>query len=255
MAEITLFQLILGAWFALAVLTFVVLFWVAAPYGRHGRGGWGPQIPALVGWIVMEAPSPLGMLLLFLLATGDRRASPVLMVFLGIWLLHYVHRAFIYPFRMHTRGKTIPLWVAGLAIFFNLGNAYLNGRWLFTLGPSYTVDWLWDPRFLAGLGVFLVGYVINQQSDRILIQLRRPGETGYKIPRGGLYRLVSCPNYLGEILEWAGWAILTWSVSGLCFAVWTAANLVPRAVAHHRWYVRTFPDYPPGRKAIFPYIL
>ena len=43
-------------------------------------------------------------------------------------------------------------------------------------------------------------------SDSILASLRGPGETGYKIPRGGLFCLLSAPNYFGETLEWCGFA-------------------------------------------------
>jgi protein-S-isoprenylcysteine O-methyltransferase Ste14 len=85
--------------------------------------------------------------------------------------------------------------------------------------------------------------------------LRGPGESGYKIPRGGLFRWLSCPNYFGEILEWSGWAIATWSVPGLAFALWGAANLVPRARATHRFYRETFPDYPKERRALVPGLL
>ncbi|HEX6242129.1 MAG TPA: 3-oxo-5-alpha-steroid 4-dehydrogenase, partial [Polyangiales bacterium] len=95
----------------------------------------------------------------------------------------------------------------------------------------------------------------NRQSDRILLGLRAPGETGYKIPRGGLYSFISCPNYFGELVEWCGWALLTWSLPGLFFALFTAANLVPRALAHHRDYRRRFPDYPSERRAVLPFVL
>jgi protein-S-isoprenylcysteine O-methyltransferase Ste14 len=67
-----------------------------------------------------------------------------------------------------------------------------------------------------------------------------------------LYRWISCPNYLGEIVEWSGWALATWSLPGLAFAVWTAANLAPRAHSHHLWYREHFEDYPPQRKALLP---
>jgi len=45
---------------------------------------------------------------------------------------------------------------------------------------------------------------------------------------------------------------MTWSLPGLSFAVWTAANLIPRALHHHSWYKKEFKDYPQKRKAIFP---
>ena len=103
--------------------------------------------------------------------------------------------------------------------------------------------------------IFLVGYGINLAADRTLRGLRRAGETGYQIPQGGLYRWVSCPNYLGEIIEWCGWALATWSLPGLAFATYTAANLGPRAIANHRWYRQAFPDYPRNRRALIPGLL
>ena len=57
---------------------------------------------------------------------------------------------------------------------------------------------------------------------------------------------------MGEIIEWSGFALMCWNLPALSFAVWTAANLIPRALSHHAWYRRTFPDYPPGRKAVIP---
>jgi 3-oxo-5-alpha-steroid 4-dehydrogenase 1 len=133
-------------------------------------------------------------------------------------------------------------------------NGYLNGRWLFTFSDPYPREWLLDPRFIAGTCLFVAGLALNHHSDEVLRRLRRPGETGYKIPRGGLYRWVSCPNYLGEIIEWTGWAIATWSLPGLLFAVWTFANLAPRGWEHHGWYKEKFADYPKDRRAIIPFV-
>ncbi|MEL6182594.1 MAG: 3-oxo-5-alpha-steroid 4-dehydrogenase, partial [Myxococcota bacterium] len=112
-----------------------------------------------------------------------------------------------------------------------------------------------DPRFIVGVLVFAVGMAINLHSDTLLLNLRKPHEHGYKIPHGGVYRWVSSPNYLGEIIEWFGWALATWSLGGLAFALYTAANLAPRAWTHHRWYLDTFPDtYPKERRALIPWV-
>jgi 3-oxo-5-alpha-steroid 4-dehydrogenase 1 len=85
-----------------------------------------------------------------------------------------------------------------------------------------------------------------------LRRLRENGEPGYAIPYGGFYRWISSPNYFGEIIQWFGWALATWSLAGLAFAVWTAANLAPRAQSHHRWYREHFSNYPPERKSLLP---
>jgi len=72
---------------------------------------------------------------------------------------------------------------------------------------------------------------------------------------GGLFRWVSCPNYLCEILGWAGFAICTWSLGSVFVLGITIANLVPRALSTHEWYRQRFADYPAERKALVPFIL
>ncbi|MHA1685516.1 MAG: 3-oxo-5-alpha-steroid 4-dehydrogenase, partial [Candidatus Heimdallarchaeaceae archaeon] len=119
----------------------------------------------------------------------------------------------------------------------------------------YSADWFYGYRFILGMVLFFGGMLINRHSDFLLRNLRAPGETDYKIPYGGFFNLVSAPNYLGEIIQWFGWALATWSLAGLVFAVWTTANLLPRAIASHRWYKQRFSNYPSTRKAIIPFLL
>ncbi|MFN2175554.1 MAG: 3-oxo-5-alpha-steroid 4-dehydrogenase [Anaerolineales bacterium] len=169
-----------------------------------------------------------------------------------MWETHYLYRSFIYPFTLQEKDKRMPYAILLSAFFFNIINGTINGSYVFTISGGYPNDWFSDMRFILGFSLFAVGLITNILSDRILRNLRAPGETGYKIPTGGLFRWVSCPNYLGEIVEWTGWAIATWSISGLAFAVWTGANLIPRALSHHKWYRNNFPEYPDERKALIP---
>jgi protein-S-isoprenylcysteine O-methyltransferase Ste14 len=250
MSELDFFNGLITGWFILAVVVFILLLFFAAPYGRYNRGGWGPSISDKAGWVIMEAVSPTVFALCFIL--GDNAVSVTGLAFLAMWLFHYIYRAFIYPLRMQSYGRTMPLAIVAMAMLFNSVNGYLNGRYIYTFADKYTNEWLLDPRFIAGVALFAAGVVINRRSDNILRNLRRPGETGYHIPRGELYKWVSCPNYLGEVVIWAGWALATWSLAGLAFAVWTAANLAPRARQHHCWYRQNFPDYPAERKALLP---
>jgi protein-S-isoprenylcysteine O-methyltransferase Ste14 len=237
----------------IGIVVFVILFFINAGYGRYASKEWGFQMDNRIGWLIMEAVSPIGFFILFLL--GNRTQNIVAIVFLLIWEMHYFHRAFIYPFRI--RGKIkIPLVIVLMGLIFNGGNVYLQGRYLFTLSPVQSSAWLYDLRFIIGATIFVIAFTINLKSDQILRNLRKPGDSsGYKIPYGNLYRYISCPNYFGEILEWIAWAVLTWSLVGFVFAIWTAANLIPRALAHHKWYHERFPDYPSNRKAIIPFLL
>ena len=251
MREYELYRAAVGIWFAAGVVVFVVLFLKNAPYGRFTRTGWGPMVSSKLGWIVMESPAVLVFGLLFLM--GDRKGL-VPLVFFAIWNVHYIYRAFVVPCRMRSSSK-MPLVVLAGGLVFNVANAYLQARYLFTLSPPYSSGWLFDPRFLVGAILFAGGLAIHVHSDSVLRSLRGVGDEAYRVPHGGLFGWVSSANYFGEIVQWSGWAILTWSPAGLVFALWTAANLVPRAIAYHRWYRAKFPDYPPGRKAVIPFLL
>jgi steroid 5-alpha reductase family enzyme len=173
---------------------------------------------------------------------------------LGLFVVHYIHRSLIFPFQIKTKGKRMPVVIVLSAIGFNAVNGFSIGYY-FGHFAYYPESWLEDYRFMGGVLLFLAGMGLNLWSDYYLIGLRRPGETGYRIPEGGWFRYVSCPNHLGEIIEWTGFAILTWSLPGLSFAWWTIANLAPRALGHHRWYKTQFEDYPPARKAIIPGVI
>lgn len=246
----SLFSFLLVGMFPLAVATCFVLLFVTAPYGRHARKGWGVTVGNRLAWVLMESPAVLVFGLCFV--AGEYRDSLAAWCFLLMWQAHYVHRSFIYPFELRGRGKRMPLLIVSIGALFNGLNGYLNGGYLYTFSGGYPADWLLDPRFLVGLALFVTGFAINRWADRTLRRLREANGSDYAIPQGGLYRWISCPNYFGEIVEWLGWAIATWSLPGLAFVVWTAANLVPRATSHHRWYREQFPDYPPERKALVP---
>ena len=86
--------------------------------------------------------------------------------------------------------------------------------------------------------------------------MRKPGETGYKIPHGGMFTYVSGANFFGEIIEWTGFAIACGGVPAITFAMNVVFNIGPRAMSHHKWYLNKFEDYHKlGRKAIVPFNL
>ena len=251
MSEIVIFNLIMIFFSIVGVGVFVLLFFVSAPYGQHIRKGWGPNINNKLGWFIMEIPTVIIYLVLYFL--GDRKTSIMSIIFLFIWMLHYGQRTFIFPLMI--RGKQpMPLTIVSFGMVFNGINTYLQARWVNTISAPYLDEWLFSPFFIIGVTIFFMGIIINLHSDKIIRDLRKPGETEYKIPYGGMFRWVSCPSYFGEITEWTGWAIMTWSLPGLVFVAWTFANLAPRALSHHKWYLETFPDYPKNRKALIPFV-
>ncbi len=240
---------------ALAVVVFISLQFVTAGYGVAYTRAWGPTVPNRLGWVLMECPVFFAMLALWL--CSERSGEPPLVVMACLFLLHYFQRSFIFPLLIKGRGR-MPISIIAMGVTFNLVNAYMIGGWLFYVSPAdtYPVSWLYSPCFIAGTVVFFAGMGINLHSDHIIRHLRRPGDTGHYIPRGGMYRYVTSANYLGEFIEWCGYALLTWSLGGWVFALWTFANLAPRARSLHRRYISEFgEEYTTlRRRYIIPFI-
>jgi 3-oxo-5-alpha-steroid 4-dehydrogenase 1 len=241
--------LICMTWSGMALATFVLLQYVKAPYGRHIEKGWGKEISNRAGWIIMELPS---FLIILYFTISSQQSNYALLLSL-LWLIHYFNRSVIFPFRIKTSGKKMPLVIALSAILFNTVNAGLNGYYLAKLEQYDNSNFLyWN--FWLGIAFFAIGFYINQRSDYILMNLRKPGETGYKIPFGFLFEKVSCPNHFGEIVQWLGFAIMAWNWPASTFLIWTIANLLPRSLRHHRWYKEKFEEYPHERKAVVPWL-
>lgn len=241
MFEPVFYYTVVGTMLVLAAVVFIVLHRVTAGYGMMYTGKWGPTVGNRLGWVLMEAPSFITMLLFWVLS--PRSAEPSLIVMASLFELHYFQRSFIFPLLI--RGKNrMPLAIVLMGVVFNVINAYMIGGWLFYVSPAdaYPTSWLRSPLFILGTVIFLIGMAINLQSDNIIRHLRKPGDTRHYIPRGGMYRYVTSANYLGELTEWTGYAILTWSLGGLAFMAWTFANLAPRARTIHRRYVEEFGD-------------
>jgi 3-oxo-5-alpha-steroid 4-dehydrogenase 1 len=250
----TVIQYLAIIWIAIAVIVFPFLLKITAPYGRHSKKNWGPMIDNRLGWVLMEIPSLI--IFAFLVLFGPAQLSSPTWVLFSLWIMHYFNRSVIFPLRTKTTGKKMPGLIMFSAVFFNLVNASLNGYWLGFVAPPYPESWITDPRFILGGVIFIGGFIINQAADKKLIGLRKGGKSGYFIPHGGLFKYISCPNFFGEIIEWSGFALMAWNLPALSFAVWTAANLIPRALDHHKWYRSYFKEeYPTSRKAVIPFIL
>jgi len=237
--------------FATAVIVFILLFFISAPYGKFRREGWGLTVRAKWAWMIMEFLSPALMVYFFL--TAESLSLPAI-IFLIVWLIHYIHRTFIYPFTQSGRDKSFPVVVVLMAMIFNCLNGFVNGYGVFHL-YNYDVLWFKSWQFITGVIIFISGYIINKTADRMLRNFRKISPEEYIVPEGWLFNYISSPHYFGEIIEWGGWALMTWSLPGLAFFVFTFANLFPRAIRAHKWYRANFPDYPTKRKAVVPWIV
>jgi len=238
----------------IAVIVFIALYRVNAGYGKFYTPQWGPSVDNHLGWFLMEAPVFVAMLLLCWFS--DRRSDVVRLVFLLLFESHYFHRAFVFPLQLHGHSR-MPLSIILMGVVFNTLNALMQGGWIFYVSPvdRYPLSWLTSLPFMAGTALFLAGMFINIQSDNIIRNLRKPGDTAHYLPQGGMFRYVTSANYFGEFLEWTGFAILSWSWAGAVFALWTFANLAPRAARINDLYRQEFPEQlDPRTKRIIPFL-
>lgn len=242
--EITEFAYI---WILIALIIFPINLIFKAPYGKHSTKKWGKTIDNKTGWFLMELPALVTCPLIYFIVVEEISLS---IGFVFIWITHYFNRTIIYPLRIKTKGKKIPIAIVASAFFFNLINGFLNGYFISLINfESLSFTYI-----ISGLLIFIIGFYVNVSSDNKLIKLRT-NQKDYVIPKGRLFNYVSCPNFLGEIIEWLGFAIMTLNLGSISFLIWTICNLIPRSKAHHKWYKENFEKYPTTRKAVIPYLL
>lgn len=245
------------------IVTLATTLLIKAPYGRYSTPkGWGVLLPARFAWFVMESPNLWITMIIQLHYANPKCTTSFANNFLTfLFILHYANRAVLYPLRMRRDASPMPISVTGLAFLYCCWNGLTQALSLSVVNPL-PASWIYDPRFILGTALFFAGFVCNITSDNTLQSLRdstqKPGsirhQLRYKIPHGGLFEYVSCANYAGEVLEWTGFALASWSIPALAFAVFTFCNLAPRAHHHHNWYKDKFEDYPKSRKAIIPFV-
>lgn len=251
--------LIIG--FVIALLIFVGNRFGTAKYGgRFGESKKGFRLSSKMGWVLMELPALIVFPIIFFMGSNSMQVVPLF--FLALWTFHYLNRAIVNPLLMRTAPGSKNSFDPSVMLFGWVVlalHAYLNAAYISELGTHYQPSWFQDPRFIVGFVIYVFGFTLNVTSDSILRNLRSktptPDEPRYKIPHGGFFKFVSCPQYLGEIISFVGLAVMTWNLGAVFVIAVTAANLIPRALITHKWFNKQFEDYPQQRKAIFPYVL
>ena len=251
----------------LSPIVFLFLRYIFPPnWGKTYQTLLGPTVPPRIGWCLFEIPNLVWAAVCY--RNTDKQLPLANTLLLGLFVGHYLNRSLVYPFvTLNPHSKPLPLEIVLSAHLYTHINGYVQSQALCQF-VSFPENYVTSPQFLVGIGVFVTGVAINWQSDHILTNLRSKSSsstsqsnnnnnTQYVIPHGGLFRFVSNPHYFGELLEWTGFAVACHpSAAAWSFVTFSAANLIPRAVAHHQWYLDKFQeDYPPlHRKAVIPFV-
>jgi len=240
------------------------------------------NLPGKIGWAIMETPGPLMVLYCMLsippsLGLTVHDLSWTNWTMAGMYTLHYIYRAWLFPFLQPSMSPIHAVPFLG-AIAFNTINGLCIGGWLAGYGPRSTVDDWAGHLYRIEIGLVVWGWSLlgNMFHDDDLREIRRAAlrmqkekavkdnkpiegvDKVYMLPKNGLFHFILYPHYLCEWLEWTGF----WVVGGLdCaparnFLINEVATMLPRALSGKRWYVQKFGQERVGnRKAIIPGIL
>jgi 3-oxo-5-alpha-steroid 4-dehydrogenase 3 len=157
-----------------------------------------------------------------------------------IWMMSYPKQA-----RMH-----VVAYLFGLSYYVAVPLTY-------ALCTDEPLDSSRGGIYLVGCILFFIGNGIQFHSHAILSKLGRKQPGRYVIPRGGMFTLVSCPHYFGEIVIYLGLALAALgsnSVLSWYPFIWVVVNLWLAAGMTHAWYKDKFKTYPSTRKALLPYV-
>ena len=244
--------------FLILGLLVAVVFFVAQcvwplPYGRFAGGSGRLPLPTRIASMAVTLTSHVVVFILTYFLAGQQFDGAPNVIFFCLYLIHFLERGILNPLLSRHSKKKIRLWIPLLLLLANLLYAYTNAE--FIGSAEYCSNYLYDPRFILGLVMFITGFVINRAADYQLVCLRKTwSDTEYSIPKGPLFFLISCPNYFGEGLQWFGWAVMTWSLAGLVWWLFVEATFIPRSRHNHKWLKNQYLDYPKIRTGLIPFI-
>ncbi|KAG2216462.1 hypothetical protein INT45_006533 [Circinella minor] len=219
---------------------FLVIFRESKPETRMGYSKFAPQdesilkISSRFGMLLIYSPSSLLSFLAILSLPTRQHSNWIALMF----LFHYMKRLYEIGFVHKYSGSTavrdtclISTAYIGLTVIF---------IYLATQVPFSMID---KGQIRFGTLLFFMGEIINFYHHYILSNLRKSNhDSGYKIPKGGLFKFVWCPHYLGEIITLCGLSIVTQNMLTFPFLISCIIYLSLRALNTKSWYENRFPE-------------
>lgn len=229
-------------------------------YGKFGKET-SFTLPPRIGWWCMEIPVTITFLYVFFVKGGSQSQYLVPRICAALMCMHYSYRGWIYPFLIATHPgakSNFSLLPAFGGSMVTITHGYLNGKWFAEHGKHLKDrKWLRSPCFIAGIIMYLSGFAAIVYHDNIMRDLR-PCANGqrYCIPHGGLFDYATQAIYFCELWAWFGFALLSCGPNGAFIFLVSCANLVPRSVTSHNWYLSKFgAEYAAlDRKYLVPFV-
>jgi len=211
-----------------------------------------PNVPSRVGMTSMYLPAALTGAFMYVTtgADGDVLAHRSALVSILI-VFHFGKRTLECLF-LHKFSGTMPLTTSLNIMFIYIATSMVS-IYYSSLAPPFdsTNTWLRD----MGLVLFVVGLLGNWYHHYLLANLRKPGETGYKVPSGGCFEYVAAPHYSFELTGWLGLVLVSQHLMVMLVFVVMTVYLVDRAIGQSEWNRTKLGDaYPSGRRHLLPFL-
>src|SRR5262245_24404745 len=210
---------------------------------RYSKFRRGKGISMRLGTLIFD-----GIPLLFAIGYATTLAgiaTPIQRIMTILFVLHFGKRCFEALF-VHRYSGPIDLFSV-----FQITGFYCLAVWLglfttasVTQAPD-TITWI-------GLATFAAGTVINAYHHVLLANLRARGSSEYVLPRGGLFNVIVCPHYLGELLAWLGIALVSRQLAMYIWFFGETAYLLIRSRNTLKWYRARFPQLPANVRGLLP---
>jgi very-long-chain enoyl-CoA reductase len=178
---------------------------------------------------------------------------------LALWLvsIHFIKREFETLFVHRFSLATMPAF-----------NIFKNSAHYWLLAGFNIAYWIYSPHsptatlkpdsqiVTIGIGYFIIGELGNLYTHVVLRNLRKSGTTTRAIPQGLAFDLVTCPNYMFEILAWVGISLVTWSWSTVLFTIVAGGQMILWGIKKESRYRKEFGDkYKRKSAAVLPGII
>jgi very-long-chain enoyl-CoA reductase len=226
----------------------------------------GPNVSSRLGMFLIYFPA----FLLSLLLVTDEHIIPMPRVWITAMLLtvHFGKRSSEVLF-LHRFSGTMPLLssitistfycaLTSITIHYAAHSARVHDQATEpTTNMDVHVENIIDTLFV-GISLFAVGQLGNLYHHWLLSTLRKPGDTSYKVPMGGLFSNfggAAAPHYLFELVAWSGVSLVTKHTVSCLFTIGMACYLFERSVAQNHWNKTQLKDkYPETRKNMIPFV-
>eukprot|EP00672_Neobodo_designis_P018593 CAMPEP_0174841256 /NCGR_PEP_ID=MMETSP1114-20130205/9192_1 /TAXON_ID=312471 /ORGANISM="Neobodo designis, Strain CCAP 1951/1" /LENGTH=299 /DNA_ID=CAMNT_0016075437 /DNA_START=48 /DNA_END=947 /DNA_ORIENTATION=+ len=219
----------------------------------------GPQVGYRTVFVV-EYAGPIAFMLLYALrpdfiygaGASKMPLNDTQKLYVGAFIAHFVKRE-LETFFVHKFSRpTMPL----RNIFKNCSYYWSFAAFMgyFLCHPEYTAPASALQSKLAAVGMLVMELGNLAVHLRLAGMRKAEGDQRRDAPKGGLFALVSCPNYTFEVMSWVFYSIgssvlMSWAFTGVGFL-----QMSEWALKKHKGYVKAEPQLK-SRKAIVPFLL